>query len=246
MKNRTVIVTGAGSGIGRAVAHKFSDNGANVVVADINTEIGNKTVEEITVKNGIVFFIKTDISQAKDCELLVKKTIEKFGHLNYAVNNAAIGSAGVKTADYSIENWDKEIAINLSGVFYGMRYQIPEMLKSGCGAIVNISSVLGSVATQLSVAYIAAKHGVIGLTKTAALEYAQQNVRINAVGPGYTDTPLLSKYSEEKRASVIQRHPIGRLAKPEEIANLIYWLCSDEASFVTGAYYPVDGGYTAQ
>ncbi len=246
MKGKTVIVTGAGLGIGKAIATRFASSGANVVVADFNEEAGDKTVKEITARGGAALFIKTDVSQAAECEQLVKKTVERFGQLNYAVNNAGIGSKGVETGVFPIESWDREIATNLSGVFYGMRYQIPEMLKGGGGAIVNISSVLGVTATPLSVAYIAAKHGVIGLSRTAALEYAQQNIRINAVGPGYTDTPLLSKYSEEKRARVIGRHPMGRLARPEEIANMVFWLCSDEASFATGAYYPVDGGYTAQ
>lgn len=246
MKGKTVIVTGAGLGIGKAIATRFASSGANVVVADFNEEAGDKTVKEITARGGAALFIKTDVSQAAECEQLVKKTVERFGQLNYAVNNAGIGSKGVETGVFPIESWDREIATNLSGVFYGMRYQIPEMLKGGGGAIVNISSVLGVTATPLSVAYIAAKHGVIGLSRTTALEYAQQNIRINAVGPGYTDTPLLSKYSEEKRARVIGRHPMGRLARPEEIANMVFWLCSDEASFATGAYYPVDGGYTAQ
>lgn len=246
MKGKTVIVTGAGLGIGKAIATRFASSGANVVVADFNEEAGDKTVKEITARGGAALFIKTDVSQAAECEQLVKKTVERFGQLNYAVNNAGIGSKGVETGVFPIESWDREIATNLSGVFYGMRYQIPEMLNGGGGAIVNISSVLGVTATPLSVAYIAAKHGVIGLSRTAALEYAQQNIRINAVGPGYTDTPLLSKYSEEKRARVIGRHPMGRLARPEEIANMVFWLCSDEASFATGAYYPVDGGYTAQ
>ena len=246
MKGKTVIVTGAGLGIGKAIATRFASSGANVVVADFNEEAGDKTVKEITARGCAALFIKTDVSQAAECEQLVKKTVERFGQLNYAVNNAGIGSKGVETGVFPIESWDREIATNLSGVFYGMRYQIPEMLKGGGGAIVNISSVLGVTATPLSVAYIAAKHGVIGLSRTAALEYAQQNIRINAVGPGYTDTPLLSKYSEEKRARVIGRHPMGRLARPEEIANMVFWLCSDEASFATGAYYPVDGGYTAQ
>ncbi len=246
MKNKTVIVTGAGSGIGRAIAHKFAGHQANVVVSDINEEAGNNTLREIRDGQGTAIFIKADISQVEECERLVKRAVEEFGQLHFAVNNAGIGSAGLKTGEYPTDRWEKEIATNLSGVFYGMRYQIPEMLRAGGGAIVNISSVLGSVATPLSVAYIAAKHGVVGLTKTAALEYAQQNIRINSVGPGYTETPLLSKYSEEKRQSVIRRHPMGRLARPEEIANMVFWLCSEEAGFVTGAYFPVDGGYTAQ
>ncbi len=245
MKNKTVIITGAGSGIGKATAIKFAANGANVVAADLNAEAGKKVVEKITAQNGSAIFVKTDISKAEECEMLVKKTVEHFGKLDCAVNNAGIGSAGVKTAEYPVEHWDKVIAVNLNGVFYGMKYQMTEMLKTGGGSIVNISSVLGVTAIAGSVAYIAAKHGVIGLTKTAAVEYAAENIRVNAVGPGYTETPLLSKYDEEKMNAVIGRHPIGRLAHPEEIANMIYWLCTNEASYVTGAYFPVDGGYTA-
>lgn len=246
MKNKTVIITGAGSGIGRAIAQKFSNNGANVVVSDLNEEAGNQTVELIKQNSGKAIFIKADTSSAEDSERLVVRSVEQFGQLHYAVNNAGIGSVGKKTGEYPIDRWEKEIAVNLSGVFYGLRFQIPEILKSGGGAIVNISSVLGSVATPLSPAYIAAKHGVVGLTKAAALEYAQQHIRINAVGPGYTDTPLLSKYNDDKRQRTIDRHPIGRLGKPEEIANVVYWLCTDDASFVTGSYYTADGGYTAQ
>lgn len=187
-----------------------------------------------------------DTSRPADCANTVQQALERFGALHCAVNNAGIGGAGVKTADYPLERWEREIAVNLSGVFYGMRYQIAAMLEGGGGAIVNIASVLGVTAIPLSAAYIAAKHGVVGLTKTAALEYAQQGIRVNAVGPGYTETPLLAKYDEARLAGVLARHPMGRLARPEEIANMVHWLCTDEASYVTGAYLPADGGYTAQ
>src|SRR5690554_2230447 len=245
MGSKTVIVTGAGSGIGKAIATKFAINNYQVVIADLNEESGNETLKEIESNGGKAIFVKTDASDPRSCESLVKKTIETYGGLDCAVNNAGISSVGIKTGEYPIDKWNHEIAVNLNGVFYGMRHQIPEILKTK-GAIVNIASVLGVTAIPLSPAYVAAKHGVVGLTKTAALEYAQQGIRINVVGPGYTETPLLAHYTEEKRNSVIARHPMGRLAKPDEIANMVYWLGSEETSYVIGAYFAVDGGYTAQ
>jgi NAD(P)-dependent dehydrogenase (short-subunit alcohol dehydrogenase family) len=246
MNNKTVIVTGAGSGLGRAIAHKFAQNGVNVVVSDINVDAGNKVVKEITDKSGVAFFIKADTSKPEECEQLVKQTVKKYGSLHYAVNNAGIGGEMAKTGDYPLDSWEKVIAINLSGVFYGNRYQIPEMIKAGGGAIVNMASILGSVGSANSIAYVAAKHGVVGLTKTAALEYAKNNIRVNSVGPAYIETPLLDQINDELKEQLTQAHPIGRLGKPEEVANLVFWLCSDEASFVTGSYHLVDGGYTAQ
>ena len=246
MKNKTIIITGAGSGLGRAIALKFAENGANVIVSDIVEDAGNKVVKEITDKKGSAYFIKADTSKANECDQLVKQTIEKFGSLHYAVNNAGIGGEMAKTADYPLDSWQKVIGVNLSGVFYGVRYQVPEIIKAGGGAIVNMASILGSVGTPNSIAYVAAKHGVVGLTKTAALEYAKDNVRINSVGPGYIKTPLLDQIDEDQKKQLVQLHPIGRLGEPNEVANLVYWLCSDDASFVTGSYYTVDGGYTAQ
>lgn len=246
MEGKTVIITGAASGLGKATALKFAANGANVVVSDINDKVGQEVVDEISSKGGKAFFVKTDTSSAAENERLVLKAIEKYGSLNYAVNNAGIGGDLAEVADYPIKGWDKVIAINLSAVFYGMHYQIPEILKNGGGAIVNMASILGSVGTKNSAAYVAAKHGVVGLTKTAALEYSVGNIRINSVGPGYIATPLLDALDDETKQHLIGLHPIGRLGKAEEVANLVYWLCSDEASFVTGSYYTVDGGYTAQ
>lgn len=246
MQHKTVIITGAGSGIGRAIALKFATQGANVVVADLNEAGGLQTAQRVEERGGSGHFVRTDTARPADCERLVQEALERFGALQCAVNNAGIGSVGVKTADYPLDRWEREIAVNLSGVFYGMRYQLAAMLQGGGGSIVNISSVLGVTATPLSVAYIAAKHGVVGLTKAAALEYAQRGIRVNAVGPGYTETALLAKYDDAKRNSVIARHPMGRLARPEEIANLVHWLCTDEASYINGAYLPADGGYTAQ
>lgn len=246
MKNKTVIITGAGSGLGKAIALRFAKEHANVVVSDIDEENAKKVVSEIEKNKGTATFIKADTSNPKDCESLVKQTVSKYGSLHYAVNNAGIGGEMAKTADYPLDSWEKVIAINLSGVLYGCKFQIPEIIKSGGGAIVNMASILGSVGSANSVAYVAAKHGVVGLTKTAALEYATENVRINSVGPGYIKTPLLDQIDEEQKEQLVALHPVGRLGKPEEVANIVFWLCSDEASFVTGSYYTVDGGYTAQ
>lgn len=162
-------------------------------------------------------------------------------------NNAGIGGPLAQTGEYPIDGWDKVIAINLSGVFYGMRYQIPAILAAGGGAIVNMASILGMTGTRNSPAYVAAKHGVVGVTKAAALEYANQNIRINSVGPGYIITPLITKtLTEEQQEGLVGLHPIGRLGQPEEVAELVLWLSSDKASFVTGHYYAVDGGYLSQ
>lgn len=245
MKNKVAIITGAASGLGKAIAKKFVENGVKVVVSDIDEDNGKKVAEDLNQKGGEVIFIKADTSSAEDCEALVKKTVEKFGKLHFAVNNAGITGEQKVTADYSIDSFQKVIDINLNGIFYGMHFQLPEIVKNG-GAIVNMASILGSVGTPEAAGYVAAKHGVVGLTKTTALEYAQKGVRINSVGPGYIDTPLLKQMDDEQKKQLEQLHPMGRLGKPEEVANLVVWLCSDEASFVTGSYYLVDGGYTAQ
>ncbi len=245
MKNKVAIVTGAASGLGKAIAQKFVENGAKVVVSDIDEDNGKKVAEKLNKKEGNAFFIKADTSKPEDCEALVKKTIEKFGKLHFAINNAGIGGEQAVTGEYPVDNFKKVIDINLNGVFYGMHFQLPEIVKNG-GAIVNMASILGSVGTPNSAAYVAAKHGVVGLTKTTALEYAQKGVRVNSVGPGYIETPLLDQLGDEQKKQLIQMHPIGRLGKPEEVANLVVWLCSEEASFITGSYYLVDGGYTAQ
>lgn len=246
LENKVAIITGAGSGIGRSAALLFAKEGARVVVSDINEANGNSVVEVIKKSGGEAFFVKADSSKATDNEILVKKTIEKFGSLDIAVNNAGIGGPLGVTGEYPLDGWQKVIDINLSGVFYGLRYQLPAMLPTG-GSIINIASILGQAGTKFSPAYVAAKHGVVGLTKAAALEYADKNIRINSVGPGYINTPLVaSSIDEAGRKALVGLHPIGRLGEAEEIAELILWLASSKSSFVTGTYYAADGGYLAQ
>jgi NAD(P)-dependent dehydrogenase (short-subunit alcohol dehydrogenase family) len=246
LENKVAIITGAGSGIGKATATLFAKEGARVVVSDIDEKNGNNAVEEIKRNGGQAFFIKADSSKPEDNQALVEQTVKHFGGLDIAVNNAGIGGPLSATGDYPIDGWQKVIAINLSGVFYGMRYQIPAMLEKG-GSIINVASILGNAGTKFSPAYVAAKHGVVGLTKAAALEYADKNIRVNSIGPGYIRTPLLTNSLDEAAMNaLVGLHPIGRLGESEEIAELIFWLGSSKASFVTGAYYPADGGYLAQ
>jgi NAD(P)-dependent dehydrogenase (short-subunit alcohol dehydrogenase family) len=246
LENKVAIITGAGSGIGKSTAELFAKEGAKVVVSDINENNGNSAVEEITKNGGAAFFVKADSSKPEDNEALVKQTIQKFGALDVAVNNAGIGGPLNATGEYPIDGWKKVIDINLSGVFYGLRYQIPAMLQKG-GSIINVASILGQAGTKFSPAYVAAKHGVVGLTKAAALEYADKKIRINSIGPGYIKTPLvINSLDSNALNALVGLHPIGRLGESEEIAELLLWLASGKSSFVTGAYYPIDGGYLAQ
>lgn len=248
LEHKVAIITGAGAGIGRETALLLAKEGAKVVVSDIDVQAGERVVKEIESAAGEAIFVKADTSNPDDHKSLVDKTLEKFGRLDIAVNNAGIGGPLVPVGEYPIDGWDKVIGINLSGVFYGMNRQIPAMLKSGGGSVINIASILGSVGTLNAAGYVASKHGVVGLTKAAAIDYAKQNIRINAIGPGYVYTNLVNEETMGKDGikALENLHPLGRLGKASEIAEMILWLASDRSSFTTGAYYPVDGGYLTQ
>lgn len=248
LEHKVAIVTGAASGIGRAVALAYANAGARVVVSDVAEEGGRETVAlaERARPGAEALFVRADASRPEDHEALVRAAVERFGALHVACNNAGIGGELNPVGDMSVDGWRRVVEVNLSGVFYAMRAQIPRLLEAGGGAVVNVASILGQVGTANSAGYVAAKHGVVGLTQTAALEYAARGVRVNAVGPGYIDTPLLSALPDDARRALVALHPVGRLGRSEEVAELVLWLSSDRASFVTGAYYPVDGGYLAQ
>lgn len=249
LEDRVALVTGGSSGIGRASALAFAREGARVVIADVNVAGGEETVKMVKEAGGEAIFVKADVANAAEVEALMKKTIKTYGRLNCAFNNA--GGVGKKafTAECTEENWDYIINVHLKGVWLCMKYEIPEMLKGGGGVIVNNASVLGLVGEQSQPAYTASKHGVIGLTKAAALEYAKANIRVNAVCPGVIRTASIERFMAEDpqfEAMRIAAHPIGRLGTPLEVAEAVVWLCSDAASFVTGLAMAVDGGYTAQ
>ena len=248
LKDKVMLVTGASAGIGRAVALVCAREGAKLVLSDLNVVTGEETAALVRHQGGEAIFVVADVGKPADSKMLVDKAVERFGRLDLACNNAGIGGVSAPTADYPLDAWDSVIQINLSGVFYGMQQQIKAMLKNGGGVIINIASVLGAVALARSPAYTAAKHGVVGLTQAAAIEYGAQNIRINAVGPGFIRTAMTSglEKDEDALAMLVAAHPIGRLGKVEEVAELVAWLASDKASFVTGAYYPVDGGYLAR
>ena len=244
LNDKVAIVTGGASGIGRAIVELFVKEGAKVVVADLNEKLGNELINNLG--DGNVIFIKADSSSPEDNKKIVDAAIENFGALHIAVNNAGIGGEANPVADLSIEGWKKVIDINLNGVFYGMHYQLPEIEKVG-GSIINMASILGSVGFAQSSAYVAAKHGVVGLTKTAGWEYATKGVRVNAIGPGFIATPLIDENLDQNTLKYLEtQHAFQRLGKPEEVAELTLWLASDKASFVTASYYPVDGGYLAK
>jgi NAD(P)-dependent dehydrogenase (short-subunit alcohol dehydrogenase family) len=247
---KVVLVTGGGSGIGRASALAFAKKGAKVVIADVAVEGGQDTLYMIKDINGEAIFVETDISKAIEVKTLVKRTIDTYGALNYAFNNAGIEGKSSSTVACTEENWDRVIDINLKGVWLCMKYQIPYMREQGGGVIVNMSSVAGlSSSLQRFPAYVASKHAVIGLTKVAAAEYAKAGIRINALCPGFIHTPMIeSKVQDntELKTWVNNQVPIGRLGTPEEIAEVAIWLCSDTASFVTGHAMVVDGGSLTQ
>lgn len=246
--DRVALVTGGGSGIGEAVSKELASRGAKVVVADLNLEAAGRVAKEITDAGGTAAAFEGNTASKEDNEKAVTFAESTYGKLNYAVNNAGIGGKPAPAGEFDLEEWDKVIGINLNGVLYGMRYQIPAMLKAGAqqSAIVNMASIHGTVAAPMSGAYTAAKHGVVGLTKNAAAEYGAEGLRINSVGPGYIATPLLDKNLDaETREGLVAKHPLGRLGTAEEVAKMVVFLLSEDASFSTGGYYLVDGGYTA-
>jgi NAD(P)-dependent dehydrogenase (short-subunit alcohol dehydrogenase family) len=246
---KVALVTGASSGIGRATALAFAREGAKVVVADVTVEGGEETVVQVKKAGGEAIFVKTDVSKAVEVEALVAKVVATYGRLDCAYNNAGIAGKAKTVVEDTEDNWDRILAINLKGVWLCMKYEIAHMLKQGGGAIVNTASGAGLIGVRRGGAYVASKHGVVGLTKTAALEYAKAGIRVNCVCPGPIDTPMLQGIGGNNQV-VIERmvaaQPGGRLGKPAEIAEAAVWLCSDAASFITGLPMPVDGGYTAQ
>jgi len=245
--DKVAIVTGGASGIGQATAETMAKSGAKVIVADYDETRGQEVVDKIGADGGTAAYFRVDVGRSGEVEAMVDYTVDTFGGLHVAVNNAGIGGAQAPTGEHPLEDWQRVIDVNLSGVFYGMRYEIPAMLESGGGAIVNMASILGTVGFANSPAYVAAKHGVVGLTKNAALEYSARGIRINSVGPAFIQTPLLDANLDQATLDLLKTmHPIQRLGSAQEVANLVAFLCSDEAAFCTGAYYLVDGGYTAQ
>jgi len=248
---KVALVTGGASGIGRATALTFAREGAKLVVADMNAEGGQQTVYMITENDGEATFVQVDVSKVIEVEAMISKAVETYGRLDCAHNNAGIGSRPrAPLHECTEETWDRVLAINLKGVWLCMKYEIIQMLKQGSGTIVNTASIMGLVGSWSGTAtYNASKHGVVGLTKTAALEYATAGIRVNAICPGYIQTPLIEEALTSNpalEAQIVARHPVGRMGKPEEIAEAVVWLCSDAASFVTGHTMTVDGGYVAQ
>ncbi|MGZ3217813.1 SDR family NAD(P)-dependent oxidoreductase [Paracoccus sp. T5] len=243
---RTAIITGAASGIGREIALELGRSGALVVVSDLKKDGCQHVVDKITAAGGRAHAFAADVTDEAAMKDLVAFAETEGGGLHIAVNNAGVGGPSLPTGEYPAEDWRRVIDINLNGVFYGMRWQIPAMERAGGGAIVNMSSILGSVGFANAAPYVAAKHALLGLTRTAAMEYAAKAVRVNAVGPAFIDTPLLSaNLSDEVMAGLAALHPMGRIGAPAEVSALTCFLLSSRASFITGSYHLVDGGYTA-
>jgi NAD(P)-dependent dehydrogenase (short-subunit alcohol dehydrogenase family) len=247
---KVAFVTGAASGIGRATALAFARHGASVVVADVSEQANRETARMIEQSGGRALAVRCDVTRSEDVRQAMQQTVATFGRLDHAFNNAGIEPRkSAPTADYEEEEWARIVDVNLRGVFLCMKHEIPLILAQGGGAIVNTSSGAGVIGIKGSPAYTAAKHGVIGLTRAAALDYAAANLRINAVCPGYVDTPMMTRFTggtAEGRSKVISQEPVGRMARPDEIAQAVLWLCSDAAAFVIGHAMVMDGGQTVQ
>ena len=246
MQDKVALVTGAGEGIGRAIALRYAREGARVVVAEIDEAKGRATVEQITAGGGRALLVPTDARRSTDHARLISRIQSEFGRLDVACNNAGISGAMVPACEMTDAQWQEVIDLNLTGVFFGVRSQVAAMVETGGGAIVNIASILGGVGFETTAAYTAAKHGVVGLTKTIALEYGPRKVRINAVGPTFTKTSWLDNLPPPAQDMLIARHPLRRFGEVNEVAALVTFLSCAESSYITGCYYPIDGGYMAQ
>lgn len=246
--DKVALITGGGSGIGEAISKELAAKGASVVVSDINLAAAQRVIREISDEGGTASAVRQDTAKKEDAEAVVRHAVDTYGALHLAVNNAGIGGKQAPAGETDLDEWDKVIGINLNGVLYGMRYQIPQMLEAGAAkcSIVNMASIHGTVAALGNGAYTAAKHGVVGITKNAAAEYGPQGLRINSVGPGYIRTPLVESSLSPEVLQVLEgKHALNRLGTSEEVSHLVCFLLSEEASFMTGGYYLVDGGYTA-
>lgn len=246
ISDSTALVTGAGSGIGRATVERFADEGASVLVADIDDEAGEETVSHVEDEGGDATFVEVDVSDPSAVEAMVERAVEAYGQLDFAVNNVAAGATPAPVTDIAEEDWDRVTDISQKGVWLGLKHEIPAILDTDGGAIVNTASLAGIRGSPGRSPYSASKHGVVGLTRTAALEYAADNLRVNAVCPTIVETAAIQSMSAEERDEVTAAVPMERAAKPEEVASAIVWLCSADASFVTGHTLPVDGGQTQQ
>jgi NAD(P)-dependent dehydrogenase (short-subunit alcohol dehydrogenase family) len=246
MEGKIALITGGSSGIGKATAQAFIKHGAKVIIADISVETGEQVVKDLKQGGGEALFVRTDVSDAAAVEAMVRKTVDTFGRLDYAFNNAGIEGDSAPTGEVDWDNLDRVININLKGVMYCMRYEIPAMLQTGGGAIVNTASIAGIVGFPNLAPYVASKHAVAGMTRTAAMEYSKHNIRVNAIAPGVILTPMVERsFSEEQMEGLAEEKPLGRLGQPDEIADSVIFLCSDSASFITGHILVADGGYTA-